>query len=168
MKKATKIAFAAFVVLIVAAVPLYFYTRPTPMLAEIALNVEGKVAAPINLTMSQLQAYQPTTIQVTLTSSSNPQDNGVFNYTGVALSALLADANILDNATSVYVQAQDGYGTTLTIQEAMNPNTIIAYQKDGAQLTLLRNDGEGPLRLIIGDDQYAQRWVRGVAAIQVG
>jgi DMSO/TMAO reductase YedYZ molybdopterin-dependent catalytic subunit len=168
MKKATKIAIAAFVVLIVAAVPLYFYTRPTPMLADVALNVQGKVAAPLNLTLSQLQTYQPTTVQVTLTSSSNPQDNGVFNYTGVPISELLTDANILDGATSVYIQAQDGYGATLTIQEAMSPNTIIAYQRDGAPLTPLRSDGEGPLRLIIGDDQYAQRWVRGVAAIQVG
>jgi DMSO/TMAO reductase YedYZ molybdopterin-dependent catalytic subunit len=168
MKKTSKIAIAAFIVLIVVAVPLYFYTRPTPMPSSVALNVEGKVAAPLNLTLSQLQTYQPTTVQVTLTSSSRAQDNGVFNYTGISLNELLTDANILNNASNVYVQASDGYGATLTLQEAMNPNTIIAYQKDGAQLTPLKNDGEGPLRLVIGGDQYAQRWVRGVVAIQVG
>jgi hypothetical protein len=32
---------------------------------------------------------------------------------------------------------------------------------------LLKNDGEGPLRLIIGSDQYAQRWVRGVVSVIV-
>jgi DMSO/TMAO reductase YedYZ molybdopterin-dependent catalytic subunit len=49
----------------------------------------------------------------------------------------------------------------------VNQNTIIAYQKDGATLTALKAGGEGPLRLIIGNDQYAQRWVKGVVAIEV-
>ena len=49
----------------------------------------------------------------------------------------------------------------------MSQKTIIAYQKDGAPLTPLKNGGEGPLRLIVGTDQYAQRWVRGVVSIQV-
>jgi DMSO/TMAO reductase YedYZ molybdopterin-dependent catalytic subunit len=168
MKKATKIAILAFVVLVAASVPLYFYTRPTPLPANVVLMVQGNVAAPQNISLSQLQTYQPTTVQVTLTSSSKAQDNGVFNYTGVTLSALLADANIHVNATSVYIQASDNYGATLTMKEAMDPNTIIAYQKDGAPLSLLKNNGEGPLRLIIGGDQYAQRWVKGVSAIQVG
>jgi DMSO/TMAO reductase YedYZ molybdopterin-dependent catalytic subunit len=53
------------------------------------------------------------------------------------------------------------------MQEAQNPNTIIAYQKNSEALTAIKAGGEGPLRLIIGGDQYAQRWVRGVAAIEV-
>jgi hypothetical protein len=48
----------------------------------------------------------------------------------------------------------------------MSQNTIIAYQKDGASLTQLKDGGEGTLRLIIGNDEFAQRWLRGVAVIQ--
>jgi DMSO/TMAO reductase YedYZ molybdopterin-dependent catalytic subunit len=165
MKKSTKITIIVFVCLIIAVIPLYYASRPGPMQAGVDLQITGKVANPINFTISQLQAIQSTTIQVTLTSSSRVEDNGVFNYTGISLSSLLAQANIQDSATSIYIQASDGYGTTLTIQEANNPNTIIAYQKDGSPLTLLKNDGEGPLRLIIGNDQYAQRWIRGAVAI---
>ena len=167
MNKSTKITLTVFVCLFIAVVPLYYASRPTPMQAGIALQITGKVVNPLNFTISQLQALQSTTIQVTLTSSSRAEDNGVFNYTGVSLNSLLAQANIQANATSIYVQASDGYGTTLTIQEANNPDTIIAYQKDGSPLTLLKNDGEGPLRLIIGSDQYAQRWIRGAVAIIV-
>jgi DMSO/TMAO reductase YedYZ molybdopterin-dependent catalytic subunit len=146
MKKSSKITIIVFICLIIAAVPLYYVTRPAPMQAGIALQITGKVANPLNFTAAQLQAMQSTTIQVTLKSSSRTADNGVFNYTGISLSSLLRQANIQDSATSIYVQAPDRYGETLTIQEANNPNTIIAYQKDGAPLTLLKNDGEGPLR----------------------
>ena len=52
-------------------------------------------------------------------------------------------------------------------QDALNQNTIIAYERNDAPLTALKDDGEGPLRLIIGNDQYAQRWIRGIVSIEV-
>lgn len=166
MKKTSKVALALIIVLVSAAVPLYFYTRPAPA-PQGTLQITGQVSNPMNITFSQLQTYTPLTLQVTLTSSSQPSDNGVFNYTGVLLSTLLQKAGVSANTTSVYIQASDGYGTTLSMQDAMKQKTIVAYERDDASLTPLKNGGEGPLRLIIGTDQYAQRWVRGVVSIQV-
>jgi DMSO/TMAO reductase YedYZ molybdopterin-dependent catalytic subunit len=166
MKKTSKIALAIIVVLVAASVPLYFYTRPAPV-SPGTFQITGHVSNPMNITLSQLEAYTPLTLQVTLTSSGSPSSNGVFNYTGVLLSTLLQKAGVSANATSVYIQASDGYGTTLSMQDAMSPKTIIAYQKDGAFLTPLKDGGEGPFRLIVGTDQYAQRWVMGVVSIQV-
>jgi DMSO/TMAO reductase YedYZ molybdopterin-dependent catalytic subunit len=166
MKKSAKIVIAIFVLLIVAAVPLYVYTRPDTAQSG-ALQITGKVNTSTTLTLEQLKTYPAVTLQVTLTSSGTPSGNGVFNYTGVTLKDLLSHVQASANATSIYIQAQDGYGTTITIQDAQNQNTIIAYQKDGAPLTALKDGGEGPLRLIVGSDQYAQRWVRGVVAIEV-
>lgn len=121
----------------------------------------------MNVTLSQLQTCTPLTLQVTLTSSSQPSGNGAFNYTGVLLSTLLQKAEVSANATSVYIEAQDGYGTTLSMHDAMSQKTIIAYQKDDTALTPHKDGGEGPFRLIIGTDEYAQRWVMGVVSIQV-
>jgi len=166
MKKTSKIALAILIILVAAAVPLYFYTRPAPV-PQGTMQITGQVSNPMNITLSQLQTYTPTTLQVTLTSSSQPSGNGVFNYTGVLLSTLLQKAEVSANATSVYIQASDGYGTTLSMQDAMSQKTIIAYQKDGEALTPLKSGGEGPFRLIVGTDQYAQRWVMGVVSIQV-
>lgn len=167
MQKATKIALLVFFILIVAAIPLYIYTRPDATHPDVSIQVKGKVGNPFNLTLAQLQTYTPTTLQVTLSSSSHTEDNGEFKYTGALLKDLLTQAQVNSNATLVFIQASDGYGTTLTIQETQNQNTIIAYQKEGATLSLLKDGGEGPLRLIIGDDEFAQRWVRGVVAIEV-
>jgi DMSO/TMAO reductase YedYZ molybdopterin-dependent catalytic subunit len=166
MKKTTKIAVAILVILVAAAVPLYFYTRPAPV-PHGTFQITGKVSNATNITLSQLQTYTPVTLQVTLTSSGSPSANGVFNYTGVLLSTLLQKAGVSADATSVYIQASDGYGATLSMQDAMSPKTIIAYEKDGAFLTPLKNGGEGPFRLIVGTDKYAQRWVMGVVSIQV-
>jgi DMSO/TMAO reductase YedYZ molybdopterin-dependent catalytic subunit len=165
MKKSTKLALALFIILVVSAIPLYFYTRPAQV-QEGTVQIKGQVKNPLTITFSQLENYTPRTLEVTLSSSSRISDNGVFNYTGVTLRTLLEQANVSANATSVYIQASDGYGTTIPIQDAMNQNTIITYQKNGAPLTELKDDGEGPLRLIIGSDQYAQRWIRGVVAIE--
>ncbi len=165
MKTATKATLAIVIALVIAAIPLYIYTRP-PQVQEGTLQIKGQVTNPANISLSQLQAFAATTVQVTLSSSSHTSDNGVYNYTGVKLSTLLEQAGVSSNATSVFVQASDGYGTTIPIQGAMNQNTIIAYQKNGEPLTQLKDGGEGPLRLIIGNDEFAQRWIRGVAVIQ--
>ena len=166
MKKTSKIAIAILVFLVAAAFPLYFYTRPAPV-PEGTFQITGQVSNPMNVTLSQLQSYSSVTLQVTLASSGSPAENGVFNYTGVLLSTLLQKAGVSGNATSVYIQASDGYATTLSIQDAMSQKTVIAYEKDGSFLTPLKSGGEGPFRLIVGTDQYAQRWVMGVVSIQV-
>jgi DMSO/TMAO reductase YedYZ molybdopterin-dependent catalytic subunit len=166
MQKATKLAIIAFVVLIIAVVPIYFHMRQNAG-TEGTIQIKGAVGNPANFTYSQLEAFTPVTVQVTLSSSSHAEDNGVFNYTGIALGTLLEQAEVSANATSVYVQAADGYGTTIPIEDGKNANTILAYQKDGAPLTALSAGGEGPIRLIIGSDEFAQRWIRGVSVIEV-
>ncbi len=166
MKKATKAAIIAFALLIIAVVPVYFYMRQNAG-TQGSIQIRGAVNNPGNFTYSQLEAFSPVTVQVTLSSSSHAADNGNFSYTGVALKVLLEQAHISANATSVYIQAADGYGTTIPIQDAQNANTLLAYQKDGTPMTALSEGGEGPIRLIIGNDEFAQRWVRGVSVIDV-
>lgn len=169
MKKSTKIALIFFIVLLVAVVPLYFYTRPNITTPENAIQIKGSVNNPANITLSQLKAYTPITLQVTISSSNHPADNGVFNYTGVPLKTLLEQVQVSGNATSIYIQASDGYPETLQLSEVMNnEQIIIAYEKDGAALAPLKNGvGEGPYRLIIGTDQFAYRFLKGVAVITV-
>ncbi len=166
MTKATKVAIIAFALLIIAVIPIYFYMRQNAG-TEGSIQIRGAVSNPGNFTYSQLEAFSPVSVQVTLSSSSKPADNGNFTYTGVSLNVLLEQAHISPNATAVYIQAADGYGTTIPIQDAQNANTILAYQKDGVPMTALSAGGEGPLRLIIGNDEFAQRWVRGVSVIEV-
>jgi DMSO/TMAO reductase YedYZ molybdopterin-dependent catalytic subunit len=164
MKKTNKVALIAVILLIGAFFPLYYLTHSG--VQENTLLVRGNVKNPLALTLSQLKNYEPTTLHVNLTSSGKSQENGVYNYTGVLLKDLLNQAQLNDTATSVFVQASDGYGTTLTIQEATSENTILAYQKGDVPINSLTDSGEG-LRLIVGNDTYAQRWIRNVVNIEI-
>ncbi len=166
MRKATKFATAVFAILLVTIVPVYFFMRQNAGNGE-NIQIQGAVANPVTLTYNRLKTLPSITITVTLSSSSHPEENGSFNYTGVALGILLEQAQVPPNASSVYLQASDGYGTTISIEEAWKSNTILAYEKDREALTPLSSGGEGPARLIIGDDLYAQRWTRGVSVIEV-
>lgn len=167
VKKSTKIAIVTLVVLIIAVIPLYYYTRPDSAQPSATLQIKGAVGKPANLTIAQIAALPSITREVTLTSSGHQSDNGNYTYTGITLKEILTQAQVNNNATTVYIQASDGYGTTLTIQEAEKEGVFIAYLKGGSALSLLRNGGEGPFRLIISSEQYAQRWVRGVVTITV-
>jgi DMSO/TMAO reductase YedYZ molybdopterin-dependent catalytic subunit len=167
MKNGTKIAIIAFALLVTITAPLYFYMRQNAA-PEGTIQVKGAVNNPANVTFSELKMLPSITVQVTLTSSSNPSENGVFNYTGVPLRSLLEQADATENATSVYVQASDGYGTTIPLQEIMeNENAILAYEKDSELLRPLTEGGEGPIRLVIATDEFAQRWIKSVAVIEV-
>jgi DMSO/TMAO reductase YedYZ molybdopterin-dependent catalytic subunit len=166
MKQSSKAIIIAFAVLAVAVVPLYFYTRPTQVEAG-TIQITGNVANSQNITLNQLQSFQQVTVQAKLTSGGNPADNGVFNYTGVLLKDILSQAQVAANATSVYVQASDGYGATLTLKDAENLNTLIAFSKDDSPLVPLKSGGEGPFRLVVGTDTYAQRWVKDVVSIKI-
>jgi DMSO/TMAO reductase YedYZ molybdopterin-dependent catalytic subunit len=166
MKQSSKAVIVVFAVLFVLAVPLYYYTRPQAV-EEGTIQITGNVNNPQNLTLTQLESCPTTTIQAKLTSGGNPQDNGVFNYTGILLRDILNQVQVSANATSIYVQASDGYGVTISLKDAQSNSTLIAYEKDSNSLVPLKSGGEGPFRLVIGGDTYAQRWVKGVIALKV-
>lgn len=165
MKNSTKIALVALVILVVAVIPLYYFTRPDATQPAGTMQIRGSVSNPANLTYTQLSSYPVISMQVTI--NGHQGGNGNYTYTGVALKELLTQAGASGNATSVYIQASDGYGTTLTMEEATQANVFIAYQKEGATMSPLNEGGEGPYRLIIANDEFSQRWTRGVVAIEV-
>lgn len=166
MKKANKIALLAFVILVSITVIVYFYPRQNAQ-TEDNIVIKGVVSNPQNLTISQIEAFSPVTVQVTVSGRIIPSENGVFNYTGVPLKVLLDHAHILKNVTSVFIQAPDRYAITLSIQDSQKENTILAYLKDGETMTPLSKGGEGPVRLIIGDESFPHNWVKGVSLIEV-
>ena len=170
-KKISKIAIAAFIILLAVFVPAYYLTHQnsgTEGIVEGSIQIRGNVAHPQKLTYSQIEDFAPVTVNVKV-SSLNPNENGSFTYTGVPLNAVLNQARVSQNARSVYILASDGFSVTISLQEAQQDNTILAYQKNGEALTpfLPTGRGEGPIRLVIGQDSTLSRWVKEVAIIEV-
>ncbi|MGI5838683.1 MAG: molybdopterin-dependent oxidoreductase [bacterium] len=81
-------------------------------------------------------------------------------YTGIKMSSLLAMAGI-DEATSVILEAADGYSATINGEVAFSDNTIVAYQIDGADIDSEKNR---PLMLVTTEDS-SKVWVGSLKVI---
>jgi DMSO/TMAO reductase YedYZ molybdopterin-dependent catalytic subunit len=81
------------------------------------------------------------------------------NWTGVSLRFLLESVAFDQNAGSVAFYAEDGYTIDISIQEAMRPDVIIAYELDGQPLS-------ETLRLVL-PGQNGNRWIAQINQITV-
>jgi hypothetical protein len=72
-------------------------------------------------------------------------------------------------ASVVTVSATDGFSATFTVTEIQNNSgqILVAYLKDGQPMPGEADGGEGPVRLVVGSDVYATRWVQYVVSIDV-
>lgn len=167
MNKGTRTAVIVFVLLVAVAVPLYFFSRPVDV-QEGALQVRGNVNNPLNLTMNEIEDLPSSDMKATLDSATHVEDEGNFTYTGVTVASILELAEVSEDASSVLIQSIDTYAITLSVDEIMeNPKIILVYQQDGQALASHAEGENGPLRLIIGSDEFAQRWVTSVVLLEI-
>jgi DMSO/TMAO reductase YedYZ molybdopterin-dependent catalytic subunit len=81
------------------------------------------------------------------------------DWNGVQLSYLLTQMNVSSEVKSIQFTASDSYTVTIPIQLAMAPETIIAFQYDGAQMV--------DLRLILPGINGAS-WINRIVSINMG
>ena len=54
MKKIVKIVIVAVIILVIATVPFYYFTRPASTPAGVILTVTGKVYVPLSITWADM------------------------------------------------------------------------------------------------------------------
>lgn len=120
-----------------------------------SLGITNLSGASINLSYSQLLEMPKTVVNADLFC-----DGGLVTYGdwgGVLLSYLLTQAHVTPEVSSIQFVATDGYGVAIPIGLAMQPQLIIAYEKNDMPLS------EG-LRLIVPGANGAV-WISGIASI---
>jgi hypothetical protein len=90
------------------------------------LIIDGDVANPLSLTLSNLQTMPPTTVYSDLLCGGLLVTTG--NWQGVQLSYLLQQAGADPSATFLELHASDGYSVVLDMFQAYYSDTIVAYQ----------------------------------------
>jgi len=126
---------------------------------QTALTITGLVDQPTNLTLAQLKALPKTTEYVAIICVDFPStivEDG--NWTGVQLSTLLSQVGVQSGAVKIKIAANDGYSSDLTVQDAMQSNVILAYEKDGEALSALR---------LVVPGRWGYKWVNFVSSIEV-
>ena len=108
-------------------------------------------------TYQQLTEMPQTTLYAELFCYGNLVESG--DWSGVQLNYLLTQTNVTSDVKSILFTASDGYNVVIPMQLAVEPETIIAYQKNGGQLT--------GLRLVLPGVNGAS-WINQIVTISMG
>jgi DMSO/TMAO reductase YedYZ molybdopterin-dependent catalytic subunit len=133
------------------------------------LRIEGESARPLTLSRAAFAQLPRTVVQV------RDRDGTVSAYAGVLMRDILALASVPLGehlrgdrlALYVVVEASDKYRVVFALPEFDAAFTerlvVLADRRDEQPLPA----AEGPLRLVIPDEQHRARWVRQVVSIYI-
>jgi len=125
------------------------------------LQISGLVDHPINLTYSELQNL-PMVSEVAVMQCVAGWTQ-LYNWTGIPLFFLLTKTGVKAGATEVVFYASDGFSSSLTIERALHPTTILALKANG---TILSHSDGYPYRLVV-PCKYGYKWVKWITKIEV-
>ncbi len=165
-----------------------YHTEPLSevRLDEYRLEVTGKVARPLSLTLAQVKEFDPAEFVAVNQCSGNGRGfseprvaggqiaNGAMGnarWTGVPVSTLLERAGVSERAVEVVFDGLDkplyyaspDFQKSLPIDHAMNGEVILAWAMNGQDLPLLNGY---PLRLVV-PGYYGTYWMKHVTSITV-
>jgi hypothetical protein len=182
MRRETVIAIAAVVVIsvIVAAAMLslrqqieeeitpndrFFTTSLTdPLQIDIenyTLEIFGLVEEPGNFTYQDLLSMPSTTEKATLRCVTG--GTGTAIWKGVRISELMGMVGLADGTSELVFRSPDGFSTSLTLDDAMRSDVLLAYEMNGVPLP----EEQGyPLR-VVSPNQYGYKWAKWVVSIEV-
>lgn len=131
-----------------------------------SLSVDGLVGKPMTLSISDLMGLKSIEKAHTLTCISNEVGGDLINnamWKGARLADLLREAGIRPGSQKVVFHAADGYADSISVERAMDPNTLLAYEMNGATLPT----GHGyPLRVLV-PNIYGMKSVKWLTKIEV-
>ncbi len=110
---------------------------PDPSAKSWRLRIDGLVAQPRTLRYNDILALPSVTQNRTLECVSNDVggdliSNGV--WTAVRLADLLQQVQVKPGAAAIKFTSADDYTASMSLAQALDPSTLLAYQLDGAAL----------------------------------
>jgi len=159
-----------FTTIAVAATP----NRTIPVAAiEVSggINIRGLVNKPLNLSDADLLSMPMLSETVTLECVWGFPPDVTFNWTGIPIFHLLTLAEIKPEAYKVVFRARppDSFSSSLKIEDAFKPSTILAVMANGTLVTGLQElapDHIGGYRTVV-PGKWGYKWVANVATIEV-
>jgi DMSO/TMAO reductase YedYZ molybdopterin-dependent catalytic subunit len=130
------------------------------------LEIGGLVQNPATWRFQDLVGFKPTTQETTLMCISNGLDAGLMSnavWKGLPLRDLLDQAGVLSGAARVRLHGVDNYTDTISLEKAMEPTTLLAYEMNGEALP----DRHGyPLRVIV-PGYFGEKNVKWLTRVEV-
>jgi DMSO/TMAO reductase YedYZ molybdopterin-dependent catalytic subunit len=130
------------------------------------LEVNGLVNQPLNFDLNSISQLPRQKVYHTLTCISNPVGGdliGNAEWSGVPLKTILNQAGVKPGVKKVVFTSADGYKDSISIEKALEPNTTLAVEMNGAPLT---SDHGYPARMLI-PDIYGMKNAKWLTAISL-
>ncbi len=166
-----------------------WHYQPIPTAVDLRtwrLTLDGQVNSPLKLSMMELRSMPVTEVVAVCQCSGNSRQyfepritggqwgNGAMSnarWKGVRVKTLLERAGIKAKATEVAFNGMDvgpmpaspDFIKTLGVEQASEPDVIVAYEMNGRPLPMLNGF---PLRLVV-PGWYATYWVKALDHVQV-
>jgi DMSO/TMAO reductase YedYZ molybdopterin-dependent catalytic subunit len=130
------------------------------------LQLAGLVEKPASFGLADLRAMPAVEKLHTLTCISNEVGGNLIGnaaWKGVRLADVLRLAGVKPGVRKVVLTAADGYQDSITLEKALDPGAVLAYEMNGAPLAA----GHGfPLRLLV-PDIYGMKNVKWLTKIEL-
>lgn len=139
--------------------------------SEDNLMVKGLVSNPLNLTYSELETF-PMIWEIADLQCVYAPHGQPYNWTGIPLFYLLNLAKVQPDAKEVVFRAEDGFSSSLTLDKAMHPTTILALKVNGTTLPFTDDYFSGglaggyPYKVVV-PCKYGYKWVGWIDEIEV-
>jgi DMSO/TMAO reductase YedYZ molybdopterin-dependent catalytic subunit len=113
------------------------FIDPTVSQSSWKLSIEGLVEHPRSYTYNEIRSHPATKHIATLECISNEVGGEYISngeWTGFPLKQLLDDAGVKPGVVKVVFYGDDGYSDSIPLAAAMDPNTFLVHELDGAPL----------------------------------
>jgi len=130
------------------------------------LSIDGFVRQEVSFRYEEILDMPQISVYATLETISNPRGGPLIGnaiWTGVPFSYLLEKAGIQDDALEVAFYCEDGYTTSVTVEEALLQDVILAYKMNGKTLT---PEHGYPVRMVL-PEKYGMKWAKWLYRIEL-
>ena len=130
------------------------------------LKFTGLIDNNLVLSYDEILSLPQKTVYATLETISNPiggPSMGNAFWTGVPFRNIVELLGISSEAVEIVFYCVDGYSTSVTVEESLKDDVILAYKMNGQTLT----DEHGyPVRMVL-PDKYGMKWAKWIDKIEI-
>ncbi len=134
-------------------------------IGEWSLDIGGLIKNPTSLSYDDILKMPQTSVYATLETISNPPGGnlkGNATWTGVPFDYILEQAGIDESVLEVVFYCEDGYSTSLTIEEISKEGVMLSYRMNGKPLAPKHGF---PVRMVV-PGKYGMKWPKWVNKIE--
>jgi len=114
----------------------------------------------LEIDTEEIKSMQAVDVETVLVRSNGMEKPGV--WTGVPLSEVLKSHGVEGPFAEIRIEAYDGYVAKIPGEMAMRPDTILAWEEDGAPLP----EEQGPVRLVVGSEDGFY-WIHRITKMEI-